>query len=229
MKRLRGSTTIGVNDDGAAELRQTGSELLVFGVPKKIYIPTDRRGIQSAFYLIDSWPLQPRSEAALVVQAPDPGWDTWAMGRYEGKTYKDYGDVIDELRLMTPWVVPPGMGALSTKPGESFDASKARIISRLWLLIAEIRKNPEKLYWVVTHSHVFHLLKAWLARYDGMPQPGDLDYDRATWEMFHESPGTAMHFHGCVKGPIRFEKIESGDRDPKTEAIFIRHGETDWS
>ncbi len=188
---------------------------------------SDRRCVQSAFIIAAAGP----GSLVSAVQTPEEAWDSWHLGRLEGLPKAEVAQIIEELRLKTPWVVPLGIGKQSTKFGESFNQFKSRVINRYWNLVAELQKNPKLLIHVMTHNYVTSIIEAYLDMYGGRPEPTDSRYTLSTFEKSTQDQpaGTAMWLRGTAKGPILFDKIRLDGKSPLTEAVIWRHGETDWN
>ena len=109
MERIRGSAEISINALGAEILCQNAKRILPRGLPSKIYVAGDQRSLQSVFIIAAEGP----PSLARRLQTADEDWDTWHLGGFEGQPASKVSQVIEELRLKTPWVVPIGKGPIS--------------------------------------------------------------------------------------------------------------------
>jgi broad specificity phosphatase PhoE len=148
------------------------------------------------------------------------------MGNLEGQPKKLVSDQIKDLVRNNPSFKIPGKGALSTRPGESFDDFRTSRLSAIRGLMQEIANDPTKKIGRVTHSQVIKLTKAWLA--NGTPDDLSIKPDEMTDQS--EEPGSVARLWPDDQGNWQLTDVNLADDKPLPPGGYlIRHGMTPWN
>lgn len=220
-KFIRGSTELRLSAKGRKEMLALNKEIVKKGCFWKIYYSDQMRAAESAHLLVN--------DCTTVFERPQSGLESWHLGGYEGQPIEKAVPHIQDLVANRPWVVPPGMGDQSTKPGESFNAFKSRVLDAVRRIMDEWVVNPKKRIAVVTHFHDIQLIDAWLARYHGEPEPDDDQYSALTYNRDIGYPGEVIWLYRLGK-KWHFDRLKTFEDHHFGPGIyFIRHGDTDWN
>jgi broad specificity phosphatase PhoE len=169
-------------------------------------------------------------DIAATGAAPAPTLDgdmqSMAMGNLEGQPQALVRDQIKNLIRNNPSAKIPGKGALSTRPGESFDDFRNSRLSAVRGLMQELANDPTKKLGRVTHSQVIKLTKAWLA--NGAPDDFSIKPDEMTDQS--EAPGSVVRLWPNDKGEWELNDVNMDDKSPLPPGGYlIRHGMTPWN
>lgn len=162
--------------------------------------------------------------------SPSPSLDgdlqSWAQGNLEGQPQKIVKDQIKNLVRNNPTARIPGKGALSSRPGESFDDFRVSRLSAIRGLMQELANNPTAKLGRVTHSQVIKLTKAWLA--NGAPDDLSIKPDEMTDQS--EAPGSVVRLYPDKNGDWQMTDVDLDNKDPLLPGGYlIRHGMTPWN
>lgn len=162
--------------------------------------------------------------------APPPKHDSdlqsWSQGNLEGQPQPLVRDQIKKLVQSNPSAKIPGKGALSTRPGESFDDFRQSRLSAIRGLMQEIANDPTKKIGRVTHSQVIKLTKAWLA--NGTPDDLSIKPDEMTDKG--DPPGSVVRLWPNAKGEWELMDVNLENKEQlQPGGYLIRHGMTPWN
>jgi len=218
---IRGSTELNISEEGKEQGRKLNEHIKRLGGFWRIYYSSQMRAAHSAHIAV--------SGTETRFMAPSPELESWHLGGYEGKFVKDVLPDIQDLVAERPWVVPPGMGAKSTKPGESFNQFKSRVLNKVRELMELWEEHPTKRIAVVTHFHDIQLVDAWLHCYNGHPDKGDDGYTAKIYNQDIGEPGEVIWLHKSG-GKWKFQRIDISKFPVLPPGIyFIRHFMTGWN
>ena len=219
-KTIRGSTELVLTTEGKEEIRALNREIIKRGCFWRIYYSTQMRAAETAHILTQNCP-------STSFMRPSPELESWHLGSYEGRLVVDVLKDIQDLVARRPWVVPVGMGPKSTKPGESFNTFKNRVLSKVRELMTLSEEHPTKRIGVVTHFHDIQLLDAWLAEYQGKPGPEDDFYNPTIYNQEKGYPGEVIWVHKARDGAWKFTRFDITKYAVLPPGLyFIRHGST---
>lgn len=218
---IRGSTELNLSSEGKEHAAELNKHVKRLGGFWRIYYSSQMRAAHSAHLVTQG------TETKFM--APSPELESWHLGGYEGKLVKDVLVDIQDLVAERPWVIPPGMGPESTKPGESFNQFKNRVLDKIRELMALWEEHPTKRIAAVTHFHNIQLVDSWLAKYDGQPGNEDTEYDSKIYNLEVGEPGEILWLHKVGK-KWKFDRIDITKWPTLPPGIyFIRHFKTGWN
>lgn len=159
---------------------------------------------------------------------PLPDLESHALGALEGapKT-PEVKKFLATLVRKYPDFRIPGQGALSGRPGESFNDYRVRALGAVSGLMQTLAESPLESIAVPTHSQIINLVRAWVAA--GLPE--DLSIDSTVMTAPDTAkPGEVERFFPTTEDspPWRLEPFnpEEFSALPKGSIYFVRHGET---
>lgn len=205
--------------EGKEEVREVAQKLAAKGGLDELKTSGTVRGEQTA---------QAIAEAGA---SPKPGTDgdlsSWATGNLEGQPTALVRDQIRDLVRNNPSVKIPGQGALSSRPGESFDDFRTSRLSAIRGAMQELAENPTAKIGRTTHTQVIKLLRGWLAN----GTPDDFSIKPEHMEDKVEAPGQVVRlFPEGEKGKWKLEDVNLEDSKPLDSGVYlIRHGMTPWN
>ena len=218
---VRGSTELRLSQKGKNQIAELNKEIVKRGGFWRIYYSSQMRAAESAHILVQNTPT--------AFMAPSKELESWHLGGYEGQLIKDVLPNIQNLVSHRPWVTPPGMSEASTKPGESFNHFKDRVLNKIRELMSLWEEHPGKRIAVVTHFHDIQLIDAWLAKYNGQPGVEDDLYDPKIYNRDIGEPGEVLWLRKVGK-KWKFDRIDIKRFPILLPGIyFIRHGATNWN
>lgn len=221
-KLVRGSTDLHLSVDGRDEIRKLGNEFERLGGFWRIYSSTQSRAVETAHLLV-------KNHHNTTFMAPTKNLESWMLGGLEGKPVKDVLPFIQDLVAKRPWVIPIGMGLLSTRPGESFNSFKTRVLDEVRRIMDTLLQHPTKRIAVVTHFHDIQLVRAWLAYYEGEPGVEDDMYDAKIYNDDKGYPGEVVWLRR-EKGKWLTDTIKIEKLQVLLPGIYlVRHGSTNWN
>lgn len=209
IKINRGSSTeLPLTAEGHREAESTANEI---GPVDSITTSDSVRTKQTAAPIVERNPQAPVKETKNL--------ESWAQGNLEGKPLEVVKPQIEEL-LKNSKKIPFGQGPATTRPGESFDAFKKRLLPEMAQEMEEWLRNPSKRITVI-HSQSIKTFKAWLAK--GMPQ--DLSVDK---KVLHESSGNTGEIEQLIRKPDGswYVSDKPNYNDPHA-FLIMRHEKTD--
>lgn len=206
--------------EGQAEIQQVGEKLAAKGGLDSIKTPPgDVRSNQTAQILASADPKHP-------TVGPDGDMQSWAQGNLEGMPAKDVKGQIRDLVRNNPTYVIPGQGAMSTRPGESFDDFRQRGLGAVRGMMQELAQNPSAKIGRTTHSQVIKLARGWIAK----GTPDDLSIDPNAMDQEQDKPGSVMHLYPDNDGNWQMSEVNLDDKTPlQPGGYLIRHGLTPWN
>ena len=220
-KLVRGSTNLKLSPEGRDQIRFVAKCFNRIGGFWRIYTSAQARAVETSAIL-------GAASEYTSIERPLASLESWALGGYEGQPVDTVLPHIQDLVANRPWVVPPGMGKDSVKPGESFNEFKTRVLDEVHRLMGLITAHPGKRIGVVTHFHVIQLLRAWLTKYHGEPDVNSDLYDAKIYNEDTGYPGQAwwLRRDGAV---WKFTLLDILNMKGLKGLFFIRHGATDWN
>ncbi len=205
--------------EGHRQVAKTGAGLAALGGVDQIIGSDAQRTRETAQAVQDADPNAPPI-------ATDPALESHALGNLEGepKTANVKKFLADLIRKHPDYRIP-GQGAMSNRPGESFNEFRVRALSAVRGIMQNLAQNPIQAIAVPKHSQVSKLVKAWIAK--GMPD--DLSVDpKVMTEDSAPKPGEVERFAPDAQGEWTLEKFDPATAGalPKGSIYFIEHGET---
>lgn len=205
--------------EGQATVAQTGQELAQAGGVDKIISSSAERATGTA--------------AALQAQDPnsppiseDPNLESHALGQLEGEPKTpEVKRFLAELIRKRPNLRIPGQGALSSRPGESFNEYRQRALSAVRGIMQELAENPTERIAVPTHSQIIKLVRAWVAN----GHPDDLSVSPDVFlKQSPDKPGSIERFAPDASGNWHIEPFTpTAGKFPAGSIYFVEHGQTD--
>lgn len=216
------SNQIPLSPQGQQEVQDTGAKLAAKGGLDDVKSAGSARGEATA--------------QAIAAQNPKPikaGLDgdteSWALGNLEGQektpTVKAQ---IDDLVRKNPSYKIPGQGAVSNRPGESFDDFRTSRLSAIRGTMSELADNPQAKLGRITHSQTIKLVRGWLDK----NTPDDLSVNPEAMKDSDKSeePGTVARLFPDDKGKWKLTEVNLDDQKPLDPGVYlIRHGMTPWN
>jgi len=216
----RGSSTEdALSPEGVEQVQETGQKLAAKGGLDKIVASPSVRTAQTAQEVAAADPKTPPVST-------DQGLESWAQGNLEGQPEKAVKAQIRDLIRKNPRAVIPGQGAITTRPGESFDQYRMRALPAIRGVMQSLAENPTAKIGVPIHSSVIKLTKGWLA--NGAPddfsiKPGEMDKKS-------EAPGTVSRLFPDEQGEWEISDVDLDDKAPLAPGVYlIRHGSTPFN
>jgi broad specificity phosphatase PhoE len=203
---------------GVQEAKQVGAALVAKGGLDNLKTGGSARGDQTAQIIGQADPKLPVER--------DGDIQSWAQGNLEGQPAALVRDQIRDLVRNNPSQKIPGQGALSSRPGESFDDFRTSRLSAIRGAMQELAQNPQAKIGRVTHSQVIKLVNGWLAN----GTPDDFAVKPEAMEDHSEKPGQVERLFPTEGGKWKTEAVnmESGDQ-LQPGVYLIRHGMTPWN
>ena len=218
-ERIRGSSDIPLTQEGLASSHQLGIDLAAKGGLSEIHSSNLIRALQTAQALA-------RHTHAPIVSATDQ-LHPWRLGHLEGQPAEEALPVAHQYMRDMPDVPIEGMGPASTKPGESFNQFKQRVLAYVKPLLQRLQRDPNLKIGLVTHLRDRKLLEAWLA----MGAPSNNEVDKASLER-PPSTGTGSVdriFHDPTDG-WRMVPHDTKSTGATPGGLYvIRHEQTAWN
>lgn len=213
------SNSQGLKPEGSARVRRTGRALARAGGVDQIMPSSAERTMETAQAIQDADPNAPPI-------SPQPGLESHALGNLEGEP-KTPGvrKFLSDLVRKNPDFRIPGQGALSNRPGESFNDFRLRALGSVRGIMQALAENPHQAIAVPKHSQVSKLIEAWLAK----GAPDDLSVDPNVMTRDHApKPGEVEKLAPGENGEWALEKFnpETARDLPKGAIYLIEHGET---
>jgi len=153
----------------------------------------------------------------------DPNLESWAQGNLEGQPKAAVRQQIRDLIRQNPGLKIPGQGAMSTRPGESFDDFRTRALSSVRGLMQMLADDPTQKIIAPVHSSVKKLARAWIAN----GTPDDLSVDPAAMDDQGEQPGRVDQLSPTQDGKWSLDEVNPDDPTPLQPGIYLpSHGLT---
>ena len=205
--------------EGAGSVAKAGAGLAALGGVDQIIGSDAERTKQTAAALQGTDPKKPPV-------ATDPNLQSMALGNLEGepKTPGVKKFIADLIRKAPDYKIP-GQGAMSSKPGESFNEFRVRALSAVRGIMQALAQNPVQAIAVPKHSQVSKLVQAWVAN----GTPDDLSIDpKVMMKDIAPKPGEVERFYPDANGEWKIEKFDPATAPslPKGSIYFVEHGET---
>lgn len=209
-----------LSPQGEAESEEVGQKLAdktPDGSPLKVVSSPAVRAEQTASAIEKASP-------SPVEHSDDPRLESWAQGNLEGKPRELVKDQINNLIRKNPGWKLPGKGALSTRPGESFDDFRQRYLSSIRGIMQQKANEPHKTLVVPTHSSGINLVHAWLAK----GAPDDLSVNPEEMERPYGPPGSVVELKPDQHGKWSANELDLNSREPidPSAILLARHGMT---
>jgi broad specificity phosphatase PhoE len=215
------SNLLPMTDEGREQISKVGEQLAdKGGVDSITAAPDDVRGQDTANLIAQADPEPPAVSS-------DPNLQSWSQGGAEGQPQKQVKAQIQDLIRKNPSQTIPGQGAMSNRPGESFDDFRTRGLSAIRSMMQQLSEQPTAKLGAGTHSQVLKLTKAWLAK----NTPDDLSIDPAAMEEDGGDPATVERLHPDENGQWKMEPVDLNDKSPLPQGsiYLVRHGLTPWN
>lgn len=215
------SDTQPLSSEGEREIQQTSQKLAAKGGLDDLKTSKSVRATQTAQIVAQNNP-QP-----ITVKPDTADMESWAQGNLEGQPRAKVRDQINDLIRNNPSQKIPGQGALSTRPGESFDDFRTSRLSAIRGAMQELAQDPTAKLGRTTHSQVIKLVKGWVAN----GTPDDFSVKAEAMSDNAEPPGSVARLYPTGKsGKWQTEEVNLSDTKPLESGIYlIRHGMTPWN
>jgi len=159
---------------------------------------------------------------------PNPKLESWAQGNLEGQPEQNVKKIIADLVRKYPNYKIPGQGSMSTRPGESFNDFRLRVLPVIRSAMQELAHDPSHYIPIVLHSQTIKLIEAWIDA--GMPDDYSVNPE-AMLRDHSEAPGAVERLYPVREKPgWRKEAIQldgSQPLPPPPGILLIRHGMTE--
>jgi broad specificity phosphatase PhoE len=217
---VRGSSHIPLDERGQAHVDHLGERLALKGGLDHLAWSDTLRTQQTADAILDH---SPKTQ----VIGPTPDMQSWAKGDLEGAVNTpDIRNYSDQLAKDHPDHEIGGMGPMSTRPGESFNQVKGRVLNYVKSLVDEFEKDPSQKIGVVTHFTPIKVVESWVKK--GMPD--DLSIDSDAYARERSAPAGVYKLAPNEQGAWKLRKVNiDNDQQLQPGIYFIRHGETAWN
>jgi broad specificity phosphatase PhoE len=206
-----------MSPQGHATVQHVGQQLAKLGGPSEIDPSTSARALQTGADLA--------AQTAAPV-SPAPGLESRALGQLEGeqKTPEVKSFLRSTIRNLPNYKIP-GMGAMSNRPGESFNEFKTRVITAIRGLMQKLATAPQSKIVVPTSSQVIRLVKAWC----DAGCPDDFSVNVNTMGKDDEGkPGEMERLFPKPSGQWEITPFSPKSAKEFSPGIYLmRHGETD--
>lgn len=214
------SNQIPLSPQGQDEARDTGEKLAAKGGLDQIKTGGSVRGDQTADAIAAANPKPIKAEH-------DGDLQSRAMGNLEGEeATPSVKAQIDDLIRKNPSYKIPGQGAMSNRPGESFDDFRVSRLSAVRGAMQELAENPQAKLGRVTHSQVTKLVQGWLDK----GAPDDFSVNPEAMRDKTEEPGQVSRLFPDDKGKWKLTEVNLDDQKPLDPGVYlIRHGMTPWN
>lgn len=208
-----------LSDVGKSQAQQTADKLTQKGGFDQMVVSPATRTVESAGPLAKANP-------AMQVRA-EPALESWAQGNLEGQPKATVQSAIQDLIRKQPRRVIPGQGAITSKPGESFDNFRGRALPAVRGIMQElaqgIQQNPDHRIAVPVHSQVIKLVKAWIKN----GAPDDFSIDPREMDKDSEAPGQVERLFPNQDGDWELTPVDLDNSEQLGPgAYMIRHGLT---
>lgn len=205
---------------GMASVAKTGADLAKLGGVDQIIGSDAQRTQDTAQALQATDPKHPPVKT-------DPNLESHAMGNLEGEPRTPgVRKFIADLVRKAPDYRIPGQGALTSKPGESFNEFRVRALSAVRGVMQTLAQNPVQAIAVPKHSQVSRLVMAWVAA--GLPDDLSVDPKVMASEDYSPKPGEIEKFAPDAEGNWQITPFDPEKESslPKGAIYFVEHGET---
>ena len=204
---------------GAQLLAAAGEKMAHMGGASQIVSSSAQRAQESAAQLQGADPNAPPVDVT-------PGLESHALGNLEGEPETPrVRKLLADLIRQNPDQRIPGHGALSNRPGESFNEFRIRALTDIRGLMQALATAPHQRIVAVVHSQIVKLLKAWIAK--GLPDDLAVSSDTML-KSESERPGEVDRFAPGPKGNWTLTPFDlEGKEFPMGAIYFVRHGQTD--
>lgn len=218
VERIRGTSDVPLNLQGIIEAHKIGGHLA-------------RKGGLDAIHTSDLGRAQ--STAKIISRITDtPIIDTtdklhpWRLGPLEGKPVSEALHIAHKFMNRYPDARLEGMSAHSTKPGESFNEFKKRVLSYVEKILHELHRNPDLKLAIVTHLRDQKIIEAWVS--NGSPK--DYQVDKNVLEDLKHAETCSVDRVHQVGGRWAITPVDLKSSSPMPGGLYvIRHGNTDWN
>lgn len=217
--RIRGSSQVPLSPLGKIQVDELGRRIKAKGGVHSIIASDMHRTIDTAKAIQKHNP-----DAKIHEITPD--LNAWRMGGDEGKPTKEVlPKMLHRIELHPDEGPAPGLGPISTKPGESFNEFRLRSLKKTKEFLDD-NIDPDARELAVAHYRNIRLLESWIKN----GSPDDLSID--TQEMLKKGdsePGDLFHVTHDGK-QYQIDKVNLTNNEPlKPGKYFARHGVTEWN
>ncbi len=222
VERFRGSSDEPLSPIGEQQIGTVGNDLAAKGGLDKLYAGADLQRTRKTGELIAD---------ASNIKPTDSGetFHAWSLGEFEGAPIGESAiKSINDYVQNRPDEAIPGAGPNSTKPGESFNTFKDRLLTGVKDVMNESDQNPDQKIGIVTHVRGLNTIRAWIEQ--GAKEDHSLDTSLILKKGEHNGPGSVERLARDENGNWKVESIDVKDKAPLEPGIYvIRHGVTDWN
>ena len=192
--------------EGQGTVARTGADLAALGGPDQIVTSPAVRATETAGAVQAADPKRPPVSV-------NPGLESQAIENLEGEA-KSPGvrKFLADLVRKHPDYRIPGQGAMSSRPSESFNESRVRILSAVRGIMQALAENPHQSIAVAKHTHVSKMIKGWVAK--GTPDDLSVDHN-AFLKDDDPKPGEVEKFAPDASGKWGVDKFDPGKRKRK--------------
>jgi broad specificity phosphatase PhoE len=208
-----------LNTLGHTTASHVGQSLARLGGPDQILPGGSRRTVETGQDV--------SRQTGAPMGPPNPNLESHAMGNLEGEPKTpEVKKYLASLVKNQPNVKIPGQGAMSNRPGESFNEFRVRALSAVRGLMQRLASNPNQRILVPISTQVIRLVEAWAAL--GCPDDLAVSPDEFLKER-NAKPGEIDRFF--PSSPDANWKMTpfkpEGAKEFPPGIYFMRHGETD--
>jgi len=216
---VRGNSNLQpLNALGHQTASKVGADLAALGGPDEIIPASSTRAQETGQDVA--------AQTGAPVQPPVQGLESHALGQLEGEPrtpqVKRY---LSSLIKSDPNQKIPGQGALSSRPGESFNQFRTRALGAIKALMQKLASSPSSRVLVPTSTQVIKLVQGWCAA--GCPDDGSIDH-RPMLAEDSGKPGEIERLFPDAEGRWELSPFSPKSAHEFPPGIYLmRHGETD--
>ena len=217
---IRGSANMPLDDRGMQTVDHLGERLAAKGGLDSLYSSDTIRTQQTAHAIM-------RHDPYVQLQDVTPHMQSWGSGSLEGAIHTpEITDWKAQLVRDFPDHQIGGMGVQSTRPGESFNDFKGRVLPYVKNLVEQFESDPTQKIGVVTHYSPIRAIEGWLK--SGMPD--DFSLNPNDYLRERTQPAGVYKMAPNDQGVWKMKKVNIDNNQQLTPGIYlIRHGETAWN
>lgn len=206
------SDAVPLSPEGQAQAQAIGARAAAKGGFDSVVTDTAARTQQTADEIAKE---SPKPTPVKV----DPRLGAWAQGNLEGRPKKDVGWYIDRLVRQNPSHVIAGQGAMASRPGESFDQFRLRVLPAILAEMHSLMRDPNQRIAIVDHSSSGRLVRAWLAAGAG----DDFKIKASAFQGENPGAGTAERLAPDADGEWKLEPADLKAPGPLPPGIYLVH------
>ena len=216
---VRGNSNLQpLNRRGHDTASRVGQSLARLGGPDQIVPSGARRTVETAQDV--------SGQTGTPVGQAESGLESHALGNLEGEPRTpEMKRYMAALVKNQPNMKIPGQGAMSNRPGESFNEFRVRALTAVRGLMQRLAANPTQRILVPISTQVIRLVEAWAAL--GCPDDLGVSPDEFLKEKAAK-PGDIVRFVPGAGGKWGITPFNpAGAKEFPPGIYFMRHGETD--